>query len=185
MLGRLVQHMWAYCTSAVHVAGHYWVHVASLEVKKESSFRIVSLQAHQSVQNHLHTETKADLVKSVVSPYSTSLHLSLCPVEQLLTNLTTMFYRVWLSSSFQLEGDSLFLWNSVAPISWSLDSNPRRHINFPFQAKSWGPDVLFYICQLCYRDNSCRVLAPAWSSAVARAVVMETETRKATLTGFR
>lgn len=48
--------MWVYCTSAVHVAGHYRVHVASLEVKQKTGFRIVSLQAHQSVKNHLHTE---------------------------------------------------------------------------------------------------------------------------------
>lgn len=52
-----------YCTSAVHVAGHYRVQVASLEVQQEASFRVVSLQAHQSVKNHLHTE------KHVLKPW--------------------------------------------------------------------------------------------------------------------
>lgn len=32
VLGRLGEHMWVYCTSAVHVTGHYRVQVASLEV---------------------------------------------------------------------------------------------------------------------------------------------------------
>lgn len=43
-----------YCTSAVHVAGHHRVQVARLEVKQEASFRIVSIHAHQCVQNDLH-----------------------------------------------------------------------------------------------------------------------------------
>lgn len=55
VLGRLGKHMWVYCTSAVHVAGHYRVQVASLEVKQEASFSIVSLHAHQRVKNDLHT----------------------------------------------------------------------------------------------------------------------------------
>lgn len=42
-------------TSAVHVAGHYRVQVASLEVKQEASFRIVPIHAHQCVQNDLRT----------------------------------------------------------------------------------------------------------------------------------
>lgn len=69
MLGRLVKHILVYCTSAVHVAGHYRVQVASLEVKQEASFRIVPLQAHQSVKNHLHPEKHMymDILKPFVN----------------------------------------------------------------------------------------------------------------------
>lgn len=56
--GRLVKHIWIYCTSAVHVAGHYGMQVASLKVKQEAGFRTVSLHTHQSVQDHLHTLDK-------------------------------------------------------------------------------------------------------------------------------
>ncbi len=71
MLGRLVKHMWVFCTSAVHVAGHYRVQVGSLEVKQEACFRIVSLHAHQSVKNDLHTEKHIytvfmDILKPIV-----------------------------------------------------------------------------------------------------------------------
>lgn len=48
--GRLV-------TSSVHVTRHDWVQVASLEVKQEARVGVVSLRAHQSVQNNLHTNT--------------------------------------------------------------------------------------------------------------------------------
>lgn len=48
--GRLV-------TSSVHVTRHDWVQAASLEVKQEARVGVIPLQAHQRVQNNLHTNT--------------------------------------------------------------------------------------------------------------------------------
>jgi len=56
-------HVWAHRTSAVHVAGCHRVHVASLEVKKKAGFRIVSLHAHQGIQDHLQTGKHLELTK--------------------------------------------------------------------------------------------------------------------------
>lgn len=48
--------VWSYSTSAVHVAGDDRVEVSSLQVKQETDGSVVSLRAHQSVENHLHTD---------------------------------------------------------------------------------------------------------------------------------
>lgn len=47
-------------TSAVRVIGCYRVKTARLEVKQETSVSIVSLPAHQSVENHLDTQSHVD-----------------------------------------------------------------------------------------------------------------------------
>lgn len=70
-LGRLSGTSWGVVvvtsrTSAVRVAGHYGVQVPSLEVEQKASFRAVSLQGHQGVENDLLRETQ-------------TLQLHICP----------------------------------------------------------------------------------------------------------
>ena len=165
----MMEHDWTHCTSAVHVAGCYRMHVASLEVQQKTGFRVIPLHAHQSIQNHLHTEKHLHIIRTA---FFTQIH-NLCVQS---TNLTTMFYWVWFLSGFQLQGDSHFLWNSATAVSWSLDPNPCRQINFPFEAKSWWPDIFLYICQLCDCDN--RVLTSGCCSAAVGPEDEETVTKQ-------
>lgn len=60
-----------------------------------------------------------------------------------------MLDGVRLPASLQLQWDGLFLTDSVAAVSRPLDSDLRRHVYFPLEAESGGPDVLLYVRQLC------------------------------------
>lgn len=149
------------CTSVVHVAGHYRVEIPILEVEQKSSFRPVSFQAHQSVKNDLHRKN-LNQTKFWLDPFT--VHEDDNAVVQ---NLTAMLYGVGFPPSFQLQRDGPPFLDSV--ILWPMDLNSCSHIYFPFQSKSWRPNILFYVYQLGEPDHSCCILGRAWRSAVARA----------------